>query len=35
MTTVLESASTSNSTYSRSGQRLQQRMAAARLSFTW
>ena len=35
MTTVLESPSTSNSTYSRSGQRLQQRMAAARLSFTW
>lgn len=35
MTTVLESPATSNSTYSRSGQRLQQRMAAARLSFTW
>ena len=35
MTTVLESPSTYNSTYSRSGQRLQQRMAAARLSFTW
>lgn len=35
MTTVLESPTTQNSTYSRSGQRLQQRMAAARLSFTW
>lgn len=34
MTTVLESHTT-NSTTSRSGQRLQQRMAAARLSFTW
>jgi hypothetical protein len=35
MTTILESPTTRNSTYSRSGQRLQQRMAAARLSFTW
>lgn len=35
MTTVLESPSTSHSTGSRSGQRLLQRMAAARLSFTW
>ncbi len=35
MTTVLESHTTSSSTASRSGQRLQQRMAAARLSFTW
>lgn len=35
MTTVLESPSTQNSTYPRAGQRLQQRMAAARLSFTW
>ncbi len=35
MTTVLESPATQNPTASRSGQRLQQRMAAARLSFTW
>lgn len=35
MTTVLESPTVQTSTASRSGQRLQQRMAAARLSFTW
>lgn len=35
MSTVLESPATQNPTASRSGQRLQQRMAAARLSFTW
>jgi hypothetical protein len=35
MTTVLESPITYNTTPTRSGQRMQQRMAAARLSFTW
>jgi hypothetical protein len=35
MSTVLESPVTNNSTATRSSQRLQQRMAAARLSFTW
>jgi hypothetical protein len=35
MTTVLESPITHNTTPTRSGMRMQQRMAAARLSFTW
>jgi hypothetical protein len=35
MTTVLESPITHNTTPTRSGLRMQQRMAAARLSFTW
>jgi hypothetical protein len=35
MSTVLESPTTHHSTASGSGRRLQQRMAAARLSFTW